>query len=91
MLKEKMKQKETEQKQNVFCLIFLCFLKAKREEIKNNKYWKNKTDFSHTNVFFFTKRSETENVVFPTFFQESNNLFNFGYIKMESSQEENQS
>ena len=66
---------------------FLCFFKAKREEIKNNNFWKNKTDFSHTN-FFLTKRSETENVVFPTFFQESNNLFfNFGYIKMESRRE----
>ena len=66
MLKEKMKLKETEQKQNVFCLIFLCFLKAKREEIKNNKYWKNKTDFSHTK--FFNQEIRNRKCSFPNVF-----------------------
>ena len=71
MLKEKMKQNETEQKQKMFfCLIFCVFLKAKREEIKNHNFknnGKNNTDFSHTNVFE-TKRSEPENRVFQRFF-----------------------
>ena len=39
MLKEKMKQKETEQKMKFFCLNFGCF-KAKRKKIKINNFKK---------------------------------------------------
>ena len=65
-----------------FCLIF-CFKKRREKTFKTiSKIMENKTDF-FAHECFFTKRSETENRVFPTFFQESNNFFNSGSMKME--------
>ena len=60
-----------------FVWYFFCGFKAKREEITNKKIknnGKNKTDFSRANVLK-TKRSETENRLFPTFFSKTATTF----------------
>ena len=81
----KIKQKGTgqTQKSEAFFVWFFCGCKATREEITNNKFKSNgrtKRIFSHT-IFFLPRDQKHKNRVFSNVFQESNNIFNFGYIK----------
>ena len=69
MLKEKMKQKETEQKQKneVFCLVFLFFLKRKEKRLKTiSKIMERPSGFFPQ--VFLTPRDQKQKIEFSNVF-----------------------
>ena len=79
---EKLKNmKQKDKKKDVFCLV-CCGFKAKREEIGDNSFGcDGKTERIFPAQMFFKPRDQKQKKeFFPTFFQESNSIFNLGYI-----------